>query len=138
MGKSERDEDGKKKKRKSEGGDSPKKSRKSEGGGASSASHKGGGEGGGGPVQTVTVRVCKEADNTTGSMLACFADAPPPFEHMKKDGGISFECGRGPGGARSLSGESGNLTFQGEEVGSGGTFKYLIGLYDPEKSEVPL
>lgn len=84
----------------------------------------------------VAIRVEKEAEGTSGTMLACFSNAPPPVADLQ-DGGIMLGCEAHGTRKRVLTGETKTLLFEGsDDCGTGSAFKYMVGLYDPDKGEV--
>jgi hypothetical protein len=91
----------------------------------------------GGATIRVRVQVCREAEGTTGSMLACFSDAPPPAEDLLSAQGIRFSSAYQEGETRFLRGETRSLIFEGCDSGGDSMhYKYMVGLYDPDKGEV--
>jgi uncharacterized protein (UPF0335 family) len=122
-----------KSKKKKEKTNKSRKDESSDPGGDSSANED---EGHSEPPMHIRLTVCKEVEDTSGAMLACFSDAPPPRSLHSE--GVRFECGfEEEDSTRYLKGESKSLLFEGlDSADAGVTYKYMVGLYDPEKGEM--
>lgn len=95
-------------------------------------------DGGAEPQGTVavSVKVVRENSNTSGSVLACFTDAPAPGDLLDQDAEpYEFQCEQA-GGARALTGQKGRTILEGKQSSAKCCYRYLVGVYDPDKGRL--